>query len=165
MHAADQCSTHSAPLYYYCRTCSVPACPDCVTLEGRHRDHDLAHMRTLYSDNMALLQERIQQAQTEHHAMLEGVRRAEQQLVDLQVSREGAVSEIRNAMDIAAARVQLEFLTRSARLRGAHDSAAGIVAHGARNRFRARGHARPSGDVLASSHCRSAARALSTPGR
>ncbi|ORY52845.1 hypothetical protein BCR33DRAFT_180015 [Rhizoclosmatium globosum] len=46
---ADVCSTHNAPLFYFCHPCQTALCSDCAILTDTHKQHHIDHLQAVYS--------------------------------------------------------------------------------------------------------------------
>ena len=113
---AEQCPAHNTPYYYYCHNCKEAACPDCVTMDGKHRDHSLAHLRALFAANQQQLQAVIHNADARRQSLLDKVQHAERCAARLRESRDDAISELHETTELAVQALQMDYSKRHTRL-------------------------------------------------
>jgi tripartite motif-containing protein 37 len=50
--SGDKCDRHSAPILYFCKTCTTAICSDCAMIESTHRGHEFEHLKSVYEKHV-----------------------------------------------------------------------------------------------------------------
>ncbi|KAI9310554.1 hypothetical protein DFJ73DRAFT_887836 [Zopfochytrium polystomum] len=53
---SGECTAHSAPMFYYCQTCSEALCSDCAVIDQKHKEHKLERLQSVYKEKRQLLE-------------------------------------------------------------------------------------------------------------
>ena len=94
---STQCSIHlGSELLYYCLTCSVSICSDCVIIDQSHRNHNISKLNVVAQSHMDLLRGELSALEyRQQHAVL-----VEQQI-------ESNIAAVKHAKDERSAELQV----------------------------------------------------------